>query len=895
MPAKGNRNCTSFRRTVSLFSHSRSIPDEQLIIQGIMQNQNVFQLPDDPLGSSNTVNTNDISVSSGAKPFAANMSRMRYRYFGSLIAVISVILLGIVAPATIHAQDISGVVRDATTRDPLPGASVRVAGTDFGTTVGVDGRFQYAPPATAWQRGSITLEVSFLGYKSETISVRQGEATNLTVLLLPGTVISDEIFVMGHRVDERTPMTYTNITRDEIERQNSGRDIPFLLLQAPSVVSTSDAGAGVGYTGLRIRGVDDTRINVTINGIPLNDSESHGVFWVNLPDFASSVGTMQIQRGVGTSTNGPAAFGASLNLQTGTLETDPYARVSTAYGSFNTFRNTVQVGTGLLPNRWAIEGRLSAIQSDGFIDRATSDLNSWFVSASRYGSRDLLKINVFSGSERTYQAWNGVPEARLRNDRDGMLFYAENHGLSEAETQRLLNSDARRYNMFTYENQVDRYSQTHYQLHYSYRLQENWYLNSSLHYTRGEGYFEEYRENDRLSSYIIVQGSPRSDLVRRRWLDNHFYGMVVSTEYQADRWTLTAGGGYNEYDGDHFGEVIWARTAPQINIGQRYYDNNGFKTDLNVYTKLNYDVTDQLSAFGDLQVRRVTYTFLGFDRNMNNVDQSVDLTFFNPKAGFVYRLGDGQRAYISYSVGNKEPVRREYTRSTPDTRPKHETLYDLEAGYRMDRSNWYVGSNFFWMNYDNQLILTGQLNDVGAAIRTNVKDSYRAGIELEGGLRMSELFQWSGNLSLSRHRIPEFTEFVDDYDNGGQRAISFSDTPIALSPEVVGSSTFRYKRGRLQAGLTSKGVSRQYLDNSGLNSRSIDPYLIHDLDLGYDLNGVAGMRNASVSLQVFNLFDSAYETNGYTYAWYWGGEEQRFNFYYPQAGRHFMMRLEIGF
>jgi len=805
------------------------------------------------------------------------------------------LLVVLLLPDIISAQSVSGVVRDATTRDPLPGAAVRISGTDFGATTGLDGRFTYTPPVSVWNRGSITLEVTFLGYKSESVSVRQNDAAAISVLLLPETVISDEIFVMGHRVDERTPVTYSNVTRDDIDKQNSGKDIPFLLLQTPSVVSTSDAGAGVGYTGLRIRGVDDTRINVTINGIPLNDSESHGVFWVNLPDFVSSVGNMQIQRGVGTSTNGPAAFGATLNLQTGALETDPYGRVSSTYGSFNTFRNTLQVGTGLLPNQWSIEGRLSAIQSDGFIDRATSDLSSWYVSASRYGSRDLLKINVFSGSERTYQAWNGVPEARLRGDREGMLYYAENHGLSEAETQRLLNSDSRRYNMFTYEDQVDRYSQTHYQLHYSYRLQDNWYLNSALHYTRGAGYFEEFREDDRLSTYTIVQGSPRSDLVRRRWLDNHFYGMVVSTEYQADKWTLTAGGGYNEYDGDHFGEVIWARNAPQLSIGDRYYDNNGFKTDFNAYAKLNYDLTDRLSAFGDVQLRRVGYTFLGFDRNQNSVDQTVDLTFFNPKAGLVYRTGEGQRAYISYSVGNKEPVRREYTQSTPDSRPSPETLYDLEAGYRMDRSGWYVGANFFWMNYDNQLILTGQLNDVGAAIRTNVKDSYRVGLELEGGLQLSDAWQWGGNLTLSRHRIPEFVEYVDDFDTGVQREIVYEDTPIALSPEIVGSSVFSYERGRLQAGLISKGVSRQYLDNSGLDSRSIDSYLIHDLEFSYDLGGIASLSNARLSMQVFNVLDTAYETNGYTYAWFWGGEEYRFNFYYPQAGRHFLLKIELGF
>jgi iron complex outermembrane receptor protein len=862
-----------------------------------MQNFHFFNESDDPVGDSVFTNT-DISVKLayfGSKS-GQNSTKIQpfHRYFGVMSAAFLVLFLVLSFPLESYSQTISGIVRDATTRDPLPGATVRIADTDFGVTSGLDGRFVLSPPATVWQRGSVSISVSYLGYKSETLTVRMNDATDVSVQLLPETVISDEIFVMGHRVDERTPVTYTNVTEDDIRKQNSGKDIPFLLLQTPSVVSTSDAGAGVGYTGLRIRGVDDTRINVTINGIPLNDSESHGVFWVNLPDFASSVGNMQIQRGVGTSTNGPAAFGATLNLQTGALETEPYARISSAYGSFNTLRNTLQVGTGLLPNQWAVEGRLSSITSDGFIDRATSDLKSWYVSASRYGSRDLLKINVFSGSERTYQAWNGVPEARLRGDREGMLYYAENNGLSESETQRLLNSDSRRYNMFTYDDQVDRYSQTHYQLHYSNRLQDNWYLNSALHYTRGAGYFEEFREDDRLSTYTIVQGSPRSDLVRRRWLDNHFYGMVISTEYQAERWTLTAGGGYNEYDGDHFGEVIWARNAPTLTIGDRYYDNNGFKTDFNAYAKLNYDLTDRLSAFGDVQVRQVGYKFLGFDRNQNSVDQTVDLTFLNPKAGLVYRTGEGQRAYISYSVGNKEPVRREYTQSTPDSRPSPETLYDLEAGYRIDRTGWYVGTNFFWMNYENQLILTGQLNDVGAAIRTNVKESYRVGLELEGGLRLTETLQWGGNLTLSRHRIPEFVEFVDDFDTGGQREIVYRDTPIALSPELVGSSTLRYQSGRIDVGLISKGVSRQYLDNSGLDSRSIDPYLVHDLDLGYDFSGIRGLRSARVSMQLFNLLDTAYETNGYTYAWYWGGEEYRFNFYYPQAGRHVMIRIEIG-
>lgn len=822
------------------------------------------------------------------------------RYLISRISLL--LLMSVLLSVTgLYAQQVSGTVRDAQTREALQGAAVRVVGTDFVTQTDPSGAFLLNIPESASRSGSWNLQISFIGYKTELIDSRNLRDNRVTVNLIPESIISDAIFVMGHRVDDSVPVTYTNISSDDIGRMDSGRDIPFLVQLTPSVVSTSDAGAGVGYTGIRIRGVDDTRINVTINGIPLNDSESHGVFWVNMPDFASSVGSLQIQRGVGTSTNGPAAFGATLNLQTNALETEPYAGLVTSYGSFNTTRNTIRVGTGLLDHGWAFEGRLSSIQSDGFIDKAESDLSSWYVSASRYGSRDLLKINVFSGRERTYQAWNGIPEARLRGDVSGMNFYADEHWLSDEERTRLLNSDSRTYNMFTYDNQIDRYSQSHYQLHYSYKLQDNWYINSSLHYTRGLGYFEEFVENDKFETYglsPVMIGDVeinRTDLVRRRWLDNHFYGVVLSTEYQADRWSLVAGGGYNEYDGDHFGEVIWARTAPNAQIRHKYYDNNGLKKDYNLYTKLNYNLNDKLSVFGDVQVRGINYSFLGYDRNQNNVQQDANLTFFNPKFGFVYRLAEGQRAYISYSIANKEPVRREYTRSTPDTRPKHETLYDLEAGYRIDRTNWFAGANIYYMDYDNQLILTGQLNDVGAAIRTNVKDSYRVGLELESGFRITDQLTWAGNLTLSSNRIPEFTEFVEDYDTDGQAEFHYTDTPIALSPDVVGSSSVRYNFRFLDVDLNTKYVSRQYLDNSGLGSRSIDPYLTNDLVIGYRVNNAPALRQLSLQLHIINLLDVEYEANGYTYAWIAGGQESRFNFYYPQAGRHFMLRLSLDF
>jgi iron complex outermembrane recepter protein len=864
--------------------------------------------------------------------------KLTTRFASKLVLVFLFMLAAEVAAA----QTVSGTVRDAQTREPLAGATVSVPGTTIGAVTDLRGQFSLdlsllrdsrtssvssdrgtstmtssvpasagvsmatsagrtSEQATSGQQ--ITLRISYVGYRTEEISVSRTSDSEVTINLLPEAFLSDAIFVLGHRVDENTPMTFTTLGSDEINRQNAGRDIPWLVQGAPSVVSTSDAGAGVGYTGIRIRGVDDTRINVTINGIPLNDAESHGVFWVNMPDFASSVGSLQIQRGVGTSTNGPAAFGATLNLETSALQTDPFGDFTVTSGSFNTQRTTLRVGTGLLPNAWALEGRLSGIQSDGFIDRATADLSSWYVSASRYGSRDLLKINVFSGQERTYQAWNGIPEARLRSDITGMNFYADQHGLSDAERARLLAADPRTYNMFTYENQVDRYRQDHYQLHYARRLRDNWHLNTALHYTRGLGYFEEFRANDRFSSYglapVVVGGTAiaRTDLVRRRWLDNHFLGAVVSTEVDLTPTVqLTTGGGWNLYDGDHYGEVIWAGVNDANTRGHRYYDNNGRKRDANLWAKTLVRLSEPLTAYADVQVRDIRYTFLGpvIDNTgvRQDLDQTVTYTFFNPKAGLVYRIEDGQRAYASFAVANKEPVRRELTRSTSASRPRHETLYNLETGYRIDRTAWFAGVNLYHMNYDNQLILTGQLNDVGAAIRANVKDSYRAGIELEGGVRLAEWVSWSGNLALSQNRIPRFTEFVDDFDHGGQAEVVFRDTPIALSPDVVGASVWRFSRGAWAIDLSGKYVGRQYLDNSGLRARSLDPYGVHDLIVSRTLDGRIG---AEVRVQVINLLDTTYEANGYTYAWIAGGQENRFNFYYPQAGRHFMLQLNLRF
>ncbi|AXJ02452.1 iron complex outermembrane recepter protein [Cyclonatronum proteinivorum] len=784
-----------------------------------------------------------------------------------VIATLLVLLFGFSATAQ---QTVSGTVADADSGEPLPGATILQQGTSNGTSTDVSGNFTLELRTD----GARVLEVRYIGYRTRTIEITDMSLA-LEIDLQPATQLSDAVIVSAIRSDESTPMSFTNVSREQIEERNLGQDLPFLLQSAPSVLASSDAGAGVGYTGIRVRGVDPTRINVTINGIPLNDSESHGVFWVNMPDFASSVESLQIQRGVGTSTNGQAAFGASINISTGALNYDPYAEVTNAVGSYNTRRHTLRAGTGLLNNGWAFDARLSHIESDGYIDRAFSDLSSYAVTASRYSDRSLLTFKILSGREQTYQAWNGVPESAL--------------------------ADNRRMNEFTYENQTDNYRQDHYQLHYSYRLTDNWLANASLHYTYGRGYFEEFRANDRLSTYGIEpfvlsdELITRTDIIRRRWLDNHFYGFVLNTEYSTDRFRLVAGGAYNEYDGDHFGEVIWARFANNINIRDRYYDNNGFKTDGNLFAKLTWNLSDRLSVYGDAQIRRIYYEFLGFDRTLDEITQDHELWFFNPKAGLVYQLAPGQRLYTSFSVAGKEPTRREYTRSTPDSRPSPERLYNLEAGWQADFGNASAGINFYYMHYVDQLILTGEINDVGQAIRNNVPESHRAGVELEGALRLTDWLQWSGNLTLSQNRIPEYTEFVDNFDTGIQEQIEHRNTDISLSPGLISNSQFRLTYGNFTADFMSRFVSRQYLDNTSNRDRSIDPFFVSDLRLSYNTSRLPYANRVNLSLLVNNIFNELYESSGYTFGWIAGGAEQRFNYFYPQAERNFLLQLSLHF
>lgn len=702
----------------------------------------------------------------------------------------------------------------------------------------------------------------------------------------------DEVNVNALRASEKTPMTFTNLSEEEIDQQNLGQDLPYLLSTMPSVVTTSDAGAGVGYTGFRVRGSDPTRVNVTINGIPLNDSESQGVWWVNMPDFASSIENIQIQRGVGSSTNGASAFGATINLKTDGLNTKAYALSNNTVGSFKTLKNNVEFGTGLLNGKFTFDGRLSRITSDGYIDRATSDLKSFYLSGAYYGSDEVLKGIVFSGKERTYQAWNGVP-----------LNYLENDSL-------------RTFNSYTYENEVDNYGQTHYQLHYTKQLNSNSNYNLSFHYTKGAGYYEQYKASESFSDYgfseIIIQDDTinETDLIRRKWLDNDFYGTVFSYNTSIDNMDLTFGGAWNTYTGKHYGEVIWAQYASDSELGHIYYDNDATKDDFNVYTKLNYQYNDKLSLYADLQRRTIDYTFIGFDQEGNNVEQSADFDFFNPKFGVFYQVNQNRSAYASFAVANKEPNRNDFVESSPDSRPQHETLFDTELGYKINGNKLQFGINAYYMVYENQLVLTGQINDVGAYTRTNIDYSERKGIEVEAAYVISEKLKWVGNATFSENKIANFTEYVDNWDTWGQETIHYEDTDISFSPDLIWASTFSYElNDHLNAQFISKYVGDQYIDNTSSQERMLEAYLVHNARLSVNINSKV-FKTAKITFQANNLLEEKYSNNAWIYRFISDGYDPRpddpyvnanseggydMAGYFPQAGRNYLLGISLGF
>ena len=732
---------------------------------------------------------------------------------------------------------------------------------------------------------TVQLRFSLIGYEDQQVQIvfsKNEEEKN--IVLKPSARMIEEVQISAVRADNTTPTTYTNLSKEEIQKGNFGQDIPYLMQKTPSTVVTSDAGAGVGYTGIRIRGVDPTRTNVTINGIPLNDAESHGVYWVNMPDFASSTDNIQIQRGVGTSTNGAAAFGSSINIKTDNIQKEAYASLDNSVGSFNTLKNNIKVGTGLIKNQFTFDARVSRIESDGYVDRASSNLNSMYLSGAWIGKKTLIKANVFRGHERTYQAWYGVSQDQLENDRT--------------------------FNYYTYDNEVDNYNQDHYQLHLTQTINSKMNFNVSGHYTKGYGYYEQYRNDDDFSTYglepVILTNDTinTTDLIRRRWLDNDFYGAVFSLNYSnLKNLKLVWGGAINEYKGKHFGEIIWARSASQSEIRDNYYENDAQKNEMSSYIRGNYKYK-KLNTYLYLQIRHIDYSYLGFDESFGEIielQQDINFTFFNPKAGLTYTFNDKSNVYGSYSVANREPVRNDFVNSSPQSRPKAENLQNVEIGYRYHSKKLFVNANYYLMHYKDQLILSGEINDVGAYNRINVDQSHRMGVELEFGYMLTKKLSLSGNLTLSSNKIKEFDEYVDNYDNYDsegnmiQDVINHKNTDIAFSPNTIASLGLLYEPIKnLELGLMSKHVGKQYLDNTSNENRTLNEYYLTNLTLNYTFKNL-GVKELKIGVLVNNVFDYLYENNGYTFSYVSGGESTTENFYYPQAGRNFLARITLNF
>ncbi|MFP4470186.1 MAG: TonB-dependent receptor [Bacteroidales bacterium] len=777
---------------------------------------------------------------------------------------------------------LSGTVKDAETGEKMAGAHVIIEDTYQFAVTGNQGGFMIKN----LREGNYRLKITFMGYQPFKKEVMLNGDKSLSIEMQPQAILEDEVVISATRASVKSPTTFQNVTKKEIEGVNLGKDLPILLETTPSAVITSDAGAGIGYTGLRIRGTDITRINVTVNGIPLNDPESQGVFWVNMPDFATSIDNIQVQRGVGTSTNGAAAFGASINIQTQKLKAEPYAEINSSAGSYRTLRNNVSFGTGLLDGKFAIDGRLSKITSDGYIDRGSSDLKSFFVSGGYYGENSILKLNVFSGKEKTYQSWYGIPADSLITNRtyNPAGEYVDEQG-----------------NLVYYDNQTDNYQQDHYQLHFSQALGRKLNLNAALFYVHGFGYYESYKSDESFEDYglnnVIIGGDTilETDLISRKYLDNDFYGVTFSSNYNDfSRLQVSVGGSWNYYDGDHYGTVIWAQYAGNGSIDRHWYDNTGIKRQFNVFGKVNYQLLKPLNVYGDLQVRGIHYEIDGIHDDLRDISQEHDFTFLNPKAGFVYEFDQQHQAYASVAVAGREPTRSDYRDADEDHQPRAEQLIDYEAGYYFRSGDISAKANFYYMDYKDQLVLTGEINNVGAPIFTNVPKSYRTGIELLLGWKAAGWLNWEGNATFSRNKIANFTEFVDDLTPPYEQVSkSLGETDLAFSPEVIANSIITvFPAESLRISFLSRYVGKQYIDNTSSDERAIDPYFVNDLRIGYDLK-TGWFKKVSLYLNVNNVFSEEYETNAWVYRYYYEGREYLMNGYFPQAPVNFLAGISL--
>ncbi|HQP03646.1 MAG TPA: TonB-dependent receptor [Bacteroidales bacterium] len=793
--------------------------------------------------------------------------------------------LGLFCVTPLFSQKLSGTVSDEN-GNPLRDVNIIIKGSYSGTTTDENGAY-----TLQLKRGKNLLVFTYLGFESTEKEVNSyGSDAVLNVMLFTTAILTDEVVVSATRAGLKTPTAYVNIDENEIRERNSVQDIPYLLELTPSFVATSEAGNGVGYTGFRVRGTDATRINVTINGIPFNDAESQSIFWVNMPDFSSSVSSIQIQRGVGTSGNGSASFGASLNMETDFTGKKPYARVQFTAGSFNTFKENLILGTGIADNGMSFDVRMSKLNSDGYINYSGSDHSSFLISGAWRNQSTLIRANVIYGNEKTGISWWGVPSDSLQTNR---TYNPAGEYYDETGT--------RQY----YKNQTDNYVQTHYQVLLTKQLGKFFSINSALHYTRGDGYYEQYEQDQMLSEYGFINDST-SDMIIRKWMGNNFYGIVYAANYQKGRINAKLGGACNQYDGNHFGKIIWMRSAYNSEINHEYYRNTGNKTDVSNYIKLDLQLNEAINLYGDIQYRYIFYRMAGTDDDLmpdntqKILDQQHSFNFFNPKAGVFYEINTKMNTYFSFALGHREPTRANYEDAVGDANstPKPETLFDYELGYRYSDKFISAGINIYFMDYTDQIIPTGQKSSVGYDIMTNVRNSYRCGIELTGSLLFFERLKLNMNVTLSRNKIRNFVLYADQYDadwNASYIATPLGETDIAYSPTLIGAVGLSWNAFKnFVATWSCKFVGKQYFDNTMSNDRVIEPYCINNFQLDYNIFSTK-TKELSLRFSVNNIFNVTYSSNAYGGVWFEQGVEKTWAYFYPQAGINFSGGINIRF
>lgn len=785
---------------------------------------------------------------------------------------------------------ISGTITSKESGEGLPGANISLKETGIVVVSGVNGAFFIGD----LKEGTYTVKADYVGFVSWEKKLDINADMHIDIQLEPRVFLAEEVIITATKAHKKTPLTFSDLDEEQINRENTGKDLPFLLTSSPSTVVTSDAGTGVGYTGVRIRGTDLTGINVTLNGVPVNDAESQNVFFVDLPDLASSIDKIQVQRGVGTSSNGAASFGASINIKTDKFMPNVYLELNNAAGSFGTLKNTMKFGSGLIKGKFSIDGRLSFLNSQGFVDRATANMKSMYLASAFYGKKDVVKLIYLHGTEKTYQAWYGIPKDSLNTNRTynpaGLIYDIEGNLLGY------------------YDNQTDNYEQTYLQLHYAHQFSNKLNLITTLFYTKGKGYYENYKNNKKFSDYgmndTVIGGDTvsRTSLIEQKWLNNDFYGLNMYMNYDAQRLHLNFGAGWSQYLGDHYGKIVWAQIARLGDYNRDWYSGTGNKMDMNVFAKANYLLNEHISLFADLQLRVINYNIEGTDDNLKDVTQQHAYTFFNPKGGVFYQVSKYHKLYFSAAVAHRAPNRSVFLDADPGQEVKPERLIDYELGYGLQTNSFSFDVNLFYMDYKDQLVLTGKINNVGAPVMTNVPNSYRAGIESVAGFRLFRIVDWNLNATFSQNKISDFTEYVDNWnywDDPEQEPYQYEtelgETNISFSPDwTVGSDLKITPFKGFSVSLVSNYVGKQYIDNTSNNERSLDPYLVNNLRFFYKIQ-IKHMRSLEILLSLNNIFNEQYETNAWVYRYVYDGTEYEMNGYFPQAGFNFMAGINLKF